>query len=471
MIPPVANLLVVEPDASAAAPLLEMLAARGHVSERLTTADQAINALDRAHYDLLITELKLPGHSGIDLLSRVLRGWPGLAVIMVAGKSTVPEAVEAMKQGASEFLLKPFSAEEIAYVVEKVLASALSREGQPPASPLAPGAMLVGQAEPMRNVRELIRRAAAASTTVVIRGETGTGKELVARAIHEASARAARPFVKIDCASLPDTLLESELFGYEKGAFTGALARKPGRVELAEGGTLFLDEFGDVSPLLQSRLLRLLQERAFEKLGGKQTLHVDARFVLATHRDLEAMVQNGALRQDLFYRVNVLPLWLPPLRARRADIELLARHFCARFAHENRRPALTFSAEAFRFLRSQRWPGNVRQLENFVERVVLLAEGDIIELADIERELLERPRFVTQSTGATDTTDVDRTSSDGAKPASALALDDAVRKAETETVMHALSRTGGNRSAAARLLRVSRATLYNKLKELGIDQG
>jgi DNA-binding NtrC family response regulator len=447
-----------------------MLAEKGHASERVTTAGQATDALERAHYDLIITELKLPDECGIDLLSRVLRTCPDLAVIMVAGTSTVPEAVEAMKQGASEFLLKPFSADEIVYVVNKVLAGALPRAELPPNRPTSPEAKLVGQAEPMRNVRDLIKRAAAASSHIVIRGETGTGKELVARAIHEGSTRAGKPFVKIDCAALPDSLLESELFGYEKGAFTGAVARKPGRVELAEGGTLFLDEFGDVSPLMQKRLLRLLQERLFERLGGgKQTLRVDARFILATHRDLETMVQNGTLRQDLFYRVNVFPVWLPPLRSRRADIDLLAQHFCASFAQENGRPALSFSPEALKHLRSQRWPGNVRQLENFVERLVLLTDGSVIQLADVERELVEHPRFVTQSTGSSDRTDVDGASNGDGASSSALALAEAVRRAETESLVRALSVSDGNRSAAARILRVSRATLYNKMKELGIE--
>jgi two-component system response regulator AtoC len=458
----VANLLVVEPDASAADLLLGSLAADQHACRHVTSAAQALAALEADHYDAVITELKLPSESGVELLIKVLRGWPGVAVVMVASAGTVAEAVEAMKRGAADFLEKPFASDDIRYVVRKAVASVAASAEQPPSSPLEPGAALVSQSESMHKVRETIRRAASTSTTVLVRGETGTGKELVARAVHEASARRGQPFVKIDCAALPESLLDSELFGYERGAFTGASGRKPGRVELADGGTIFLDECGEVSLALQAKLLRLVQDRAFEKLGGKNTQHIDARFVLATHRDLDVMVENGSFRQDLFYRINVFPLWLPPLRARRDDIELLAKHFCARFAETISKPSLAFSAQALKFLRSQRWPGNVRQLENFIERLVLLSDGPVIDLALVEGEFVERPRFVTQSTGTTGHA--------MALPSSSSPLDEAKRKVEKDELLRALAHSGGNRSAAARLLSVSRATLYNKLKDHGIER-
>jgi DNA-binding NtrC family response regulator len=290
---------------------------------------------------------------------------------------------------------------------------------------------------------------------VLVRGETGTGKELVARAIHEQSARAKGPFVRLNCAALPDALLESELFGYEKGAFTGAANRKPGRVELASGGTLFLDEIGDVPLATQVKLLRVLQEREIERLGGSETIAVDVRFVAATHQKLEALVARGAFREDLFYRLNVIPLDVPPLRERREDIPALVAHFSRSAAEVNAHKAVSFAPDAVELLAQQPWPGNVRQLENMVERLVVLSDTANVTRAAVEREIEREAARERSARGSGD--------------ASSSGLDAQRREAEREAILDALTRAGNNRSLAARLLGVSRRTLYNKLEEMGIE--
>jgi two-component system response regulator AtoC len=324
---------------------------------------------------------------------------------------------------------------------------------------------LLGAAASVQKVVDLVTKVAPTPATALIRGETGTGKELVARALHLASPRRDGPLVKVHCGALPDALLESELFGYERGAFTGAVARKPGRVELANGGTLFLDEIGDVTPAVQVKLLRLLQERTFERLGGTQTFTADVRFVAATHRDLETMVKKGDFREDLFYRLNVVTLWLPPLRARRDDVPVLASAFCKEFALAYGKPGATLDDAALRVLRAERWPGNVRQLRNFVERLVVLSNGGVVSASDVRSELAERVQFCTQTSG-THASVVVPPSSDGQPPAT---LQSTLKAAERAAIERALKHVQGNRSAAARILGISRATLYTKLEEFGVS--
>jgi two-component system response regulator AtoC len=408
---------------------------------------------------------------------------------MLTAHGSVPLAVTAMKQGAADFVLKPFDREELLFAVKKALAQARHPAASEPPPP--PGRTFVGASPAMRECEAIIARAAAGRATVLLRGESGTGKELAARALHQQSDRRDGPFVKIHCAALPDNLLESELFGYEKGAFTGAIQRKPGRVDLAEGGTLFLDEIGDVTPAVQVKLLRLLQDREFERLGGVQTMRADVRFVAATHRDLEAMVARGDFREDLFYRLNVIPIWMPPLRDRPGDIEPLAERFCAELGAPSGRAGSTLEAEALALLAAQPWPGNVRQLQNFVERLIVLSEGPVISADDVRRELGRKPPALAASSTKADpgasspnvggrapqhppsensATSLRSASLAGAPPeqvdAAAGRLDARRKQAERDALEDALRRAGGNRSLAARLLGVSRRTLYNKLEEL-----
>jgi two-component system response regulator AtoC len=318
----------------------------------------------------------------------------------------------------------------------------------------------------MQQVEDVIRRVAATSATALVRGESGTGKELVARALHENGPRSAAPFVKVHCAGLPETLLESELFGHERGAFTGATYRKPGRVEVAEGGTLFFDEIGDISPAVQVKLLRLLQDRQYERVGGSTPIHADVRFIAATHRDLEHMVKRGEFREDLFYRLNVVPIWLPPLRARRSDIAELATRFCATFARTHSKPGVSLSPEALAALGRERWPGNVRQLQNFVERLVVLAQSAVVGEVDVARELAPENTFPTEGSAAAGLTP---SLSVVSRTGPIVPLDATLRAAERAAIERALRHVKGNRALAARLLGVGRATLYKKIVELGIE--
>jgi two-component system response regulator AtoC len=311
---------------------------------------------------------------------------------------------------------------------------------------------MVGASPALDEARAMIRRAAATNSTVLILGETGTGKELAARAIHSLSPRTKHPFVRLNCGALPETLIESELFGYEKGAFTGAIARKPGRVELANGGTLFLDEVGELSLPSQVKLLRLLQEREFERLGGTETLKADVRVVAATHRSLPDMVKQGTFREDLLYRLNVIPITLPPVRARPGDVPVLVRHFFSTLAPASGRPAAWLTPEGMALLEQQSWPGNVRQLQNFIERLLVLAPTDEIGAADVQRELGRADMGAATAPVAT-----------------GESLDARRKDAEREAVEEALAKARGNRSLAARLLGVSRRTLYNKLEALGLE--
>jgi len=389
----------------------------------------------------------MPGMDGMTLLRQIAQHHTDVPIVVLSAHGTVSLAVDAMKAGADDFLTKPFDRDEVLFVVKKALARAAADHPRQDAfSPL-------GASPAMADVRETIRRSATSHATVLILGESGVGKEVVARAIHESSGRKDKPFIKINCAAFPDTLLESELFGYEKGAFTGANLRKPGRIELAHGGTLLLDEIGDVPVTTQVKLLRVIQAKEVERLGGTQTTKVDVRFLAATHRDLSDMVERGEFRQDLFYRLNVIRLLVPSLRERPEDIELLARHFCSAAAEANARSGFCLDEAAIQLLLEQQWPGNVRQLENFIERLVVLSDGPRLTRNDVEREL-SRDASQVRSSRATPST--------AAEPK----LDAQRKDAERKAIVDALQRAAGNRSLASRLLGISRRTLYTKLAEL-----
>jgi two-component system, NtrC family, response regulator AtoC len=444
--------------------LAQSLLDRSHTVVRVDTASRALETLNVRAADLLLADSRLPDRDGLELLRTVQRRWPGMPVVLAIDDVAVPEVIDIVGSGPYEALTRPVSPAQLALAIHRALVVARRTAAAPPPPAPSDAGLVFGQSPLMAALRKLLQQVAPTSSTVLVRGESGTGKELVARCLHRMSTRAMRPFVKIDCTSLPENLIESELFGYEKGAFTGAAAQKLGRVQLADTGTLFLDEIGELPGSTQAKLLRLLQDREFERLGGRKTIGVDVRVVAATHRDLDAMVEGREFRQDLFYRLNVVPIWIAPLRARRTDIQELAVHFCARVAAENSKPGVTLSAEALRALASQRWPGNVRQLQNFVERLVVLSAGPVISEGDVLAELARPVRFVTQAgTAGAD--------AGGGPPPSGQVqpLAAAVRAAERHALLRALNCTGGNRSEAARLLGVSRSTLYAKLDEYGLS--
>ncbi|HET7544158.1 MAG TPA: sigma-54 dependent transcriptional regulator [Polyangiaceae bacterium] len=442
--------LLVDDDAAITTVLGSLLKQEGMAVTCAASGAEALAALTKHPVDLVVTDLRMPGMDGMTLLRRIAQSYPDLPVVVLSAHGTVPLAVDAMKAGAADFLTKPFDRDEVVFVLEKALASAAL--DQPSQSAFS----LLAASPKMADVRETIRRSATSSATVLILGESGVGKEVVARAIHESSARKDKPFIKINCAAFPDTLLESELFGYEKGAFTGANLRKPGRIELANGGTLLLDEIGDVPLTTQVKLLRVIQAKEVERLGGTQTTKVDVRFLAATHRDLSRMVEDGEFRQDLFYRLNVIRLLVPPLRERPEDIELLARHFLLSAAAANARTGFYLEEAALQLLLEQPWPGNVRQLENFIERLVVLSDGPQLTCQDVAREL---------SRDALEVRAMRATPAATSEPKLEAQRKDAERKA----IVDALRRAAGNRSLAARLLGISRRTLYTKLAELQVS--
>ncbi len=457
-------MLIVDDDPSVGRVLQALLKQAGVDAEYVSSGPAALEALARRPHDALVTDLYMGEMDGMTLLQRVRAQWPDLPVVMMSGQGTVALAVEAMKLGANDFVLKPCDREEVLFAVQKALTSARATADKPPAAP--PHGAFVGVSDAMREVHELLARAAQGTATVLIRGESGTGKELAARAIHEGSPRRAGPFVALHCGALPDNLLESELFGYERGAFTGAVTSKPGRVELASGGTLFLDEIGDITPATQVKLLRVLQEKTVERLGSTRSQKIDVRFVAATHRNLEELVAQGSFREDLFYRLNVVPVWMPPLRTRATDIAPLAAHFCATQGASNGRPHAALAPDAVAALQAEPWPGNIRQLQNFIERLVVLAPHDLITGADVARELARGQGG--EGHRGSPSAPPSAPPPGGAQAAGSQTLDGKRREAEREALVTALQKASNNRTLAARLLNVSRRTLYNKLEEHGL---
>jgi two-component system response regulator AtoC len=454
MSPETSCVLLVDDDPAVGKVLGALLEQEGIISRYVGSGAEALRLLDQRPFDVVVTDLRMPEIDGMLLMAKILEKWPDQAVIMLTAHGTVQTAVEAMKVGARDFLLKPFDADEVVHVVRRAIALAGRSLQAVPSAPSRSG--LLGQSPAMAEVSDLVARAARSNATILLRGESGTGKEVAARAVHALSARNKGPFIALHCASLPDTLLESELFGHEKGAFTGAATRKPGRIELAHGGTLFLDEIGDVPLSTQVKLLRVLQERELERIGGTVPIKVDARFVAATHRDLEALVAKGQFREDLFFRLNVVPVFVPPLRERPGDTALLARHFFDEIARANERTGLELSEDAVSALAALAWPGNVRQLQNFIERLIVLSDGPTITSVDVEREIArETPGRVSVTPSSASATGV-------------TSLESQVRESERQALLTALQRARNNRTQAARLLGVSRRTLYNRLEEHGL---
>src|SRR5688572_9290676 len=376
------RILIVDDEASARHALSEILTDEGYQVKMAGDGFRAIAAAQEFLPDLVLTDLKMPGMDGMGLLARLKQVHPETAVILMTAFGAVESAVEAMRAGAANYLTKPLNTDELLLVIERALeGAALRRETRDLREKLSERydfSNIVGQSAEMRAVFKSVEQVATSRATVLITGESGTGKELIASALHHNSDRRERPFVKLHCAALAESLLESELFGHERGAFTGADRRRIGRFEQADGGTLFLDEIGEISPATQVKLLRVLQEHEFERVGGNQTVRADVRLVAATNRDLKKLVDEGKFREDLYYRLNVINLHLPPLRERRDDIAGLAAHFVRRFAAENGKTVDRIDTSAMRILRAHAWPGNVRELENVIERAVVLVDGPAI---------------------------------------------------------------------------------------------
>jgi two-component system response regulator FlrC len=445
----VARILVCDDEPGIREFLTDALAADGHEVVAAADGDAAARLVDERRMDLVITDLRMPGRDGMSLLRKLRAEQPEVEVIVLTAHGTVGTAVEAMKLGAFEYLQKPLGGpDELSLVVSRALERRQLLDARARSErAAAPGAPALGYGDPaMRPVVEAIDKVARTSATVLLLGESGTGKEVAARAIHDRSDRRGGPFMAINCAALAETLLESELFGHDKGAFTGANERRRGRIELADGGTFLLDEVGELRPALQAKLLRVLQERRFERVGGVQTIEVDVRWIAATNRDLRAMMDAGQFREDLYHRLAVFPIQLPPLRARRADIAPLARALLARIARELNRRSLELAPDAERKLVAWSWPGNVRELANALERAAILADGARIEAEHVRLEA----------------------ATERAASAVAPATPRSLAEVEREAIERALQAVGGNRRRAAELLGIAERTLYDKLRRYGL---
>ncbi len=453
-----ASILVVDDEPLIRMTVQDALAAEGF---KVTTAESGQKGVDlfrNKHVDVVITDLRLPDLDGIQILKEVKLLNPETQVVMITAYGSIDSAVQAMKEGASDYLTKPFAMDELLLIIRRILRMKQLEDENVSLRKKVEERYglegLVGKSPQMLKIYELIETVAQTDTTVMISGESGTGKELAANAIHFQSSRKKAPFVKVNCAALPETLLESELFGHEKGAFTGALRQRKGRFEMADGGTLFLDEIGDISPGIQVKLLRVLQERQFERVGGNETLSVDVRLICATQKDLKEEIRKGTFREDFYYRLNVVPIDLPPLRERREDILLLADHFIDKFSKKMGKEISGLSEDAKTLLLKYPFPGNIRELENMLERAIALIKGKVIQAEDLPDELCGQPSSIQ---------DVCQRLK-GSKP-----LASATRLFEKEYIQSVLEKTKGKKGEAAENLGISRKTLWEKIKELEIE--
>ena len=441
------KILIIDDEASIRSTLSNILSDEGHRTTLCESGEEGIAQFAREEFDLIILDLWLPGIDGLAVLER-LRTAGAPPIIVISGHGNVDAAVRATRLGAYDFLEKPLSLERILLTVNHALADRKLRDQvRDLKRHLTIEELLIGESEPMKKLDQQIRGAAPSNSRVLITGENGSGKEIVARTLHRLSHRAEQPFIDVNCAAIPEELIESELFGHRKGAFTGAIDERKGKFELADGGTLFLDEIGDMSFKTQAKVLRVLQEQTFQKIGGQQTIKVDVRVLAATNKDLEAEIANGSFRSDLYYRLNVVPLEVPPLRSRGQDIVLLAEHFLRRFAAEAGTPKKKLSAAAATKLKGYSWPGNVRELRNVIERLAILAPGETIDAEDIQ--LGTRGEVAPEI-------------------AANLTLKDAREEFERQYILARLRELGGNVSRTADALGVERSNLYRKLHAYGI---
>jgi len=446
------HILLVEDEGTLRVPLHDFLESKGAQVTSVASGSEGIAALMRNDFDIVFTDIRMPGADGFAVLARALELSPKTSVVMITAYADIASSVRAMREGAYDYLPKPFSFDQVDAVLLRHCREHRIRVERDELRREVDGDCDVDQivacSRPMQAVLETVRRVAASDASVVLLGETGTGKELVAEALHRLSQRKAHRLVKVNCAAVPESLIESELFGHERGAFTGAVARKRGRFEMAHGGTLFLDEIGELSPAGQAKVLRALQEHAFERVGGVETVKVDLRVIAASHRDLQAMVRQGTFREDLYYRLAVIAIHIPPLRERAADIEPLCRALVQRAGRQTRRPVPDFSAEVFQRLRAYRFPGNVRELANLIERAVTLSDGNLLDVEHFPGEVMA-------SAWVRDQQD----------QAGFLPLAEATARFEADYIASALRRAGNRRGEAAALLCVSRKTLWARTQE------
>jgi len=452
------HLLLVEDEAPLREAVAEQLSDRGFTVVQADSAERALESLADFAFDIVITDLRLPGLDGTRVIEAAVDRYPDIIGIVITGYGTVRDAVEVIKRGAADFVTKPFQFDELWHALQGAieqrrlrLENAWLREQLQQRFSFDG---IVGRSRTMRDLFQLLETVAASASTILVTGETGTGKEVVARAIHHASPRRSQRFVPINCSAIPENLLEAELFGHARGAFTGAVANRQGRLEQAHKGTLFLDEVGTMSPALQMKLLRVLQEREFERVGDNQMIKVDVRVIAATNADLRKMVADGTFREDLYYRLNVIPVTLPVLRDRKEDIPLLVQHFLQKFCAELGRPSMTVSQPALRCLMAYAWPGNVRQLENAMERAVALSGGRTqVEVSDLPPDIQSASQGEPLFHGLS-------------LPDDGLSFESFMSSIEREVIRRALERTGGNKAAAAHVLNMKRTTLVEKLKRL-----
>lgn len=457
------HILVIDDDPAVRQLLAETLTGEGHQVTVMSSGLDGVEAVKDQPVHVVLTDLQMPGIDGLETIDRISKIDSKIIAIVMTGYGTIDYAVRAMKAGAFDFITKPFEPDTVAVVVRKALdVYKLKQENH-----LLRKAVrdqyrlehLVGTSTPMRMVLDFVEKVADSDSTVLIEGESGTGKELIARMLHFNSMRRERPLVPVNCGAIPETLLESELFGHEKGAFTGAAHTRLGRFELAHGGTIFLDEVGEMSLPLQVKLLRVLQERCFERVGGTRTINVDVRIIAATNQDLAQAVQDRRFRQDLYYRLHVIPIHIPPLRERRSDIPLLINHFIAQFNHLRRTEILGMEPEALACMTAEEWPGNIRELENMIERLCVLKKRGMITLADLP----ERSMKMSVGKTAEAPEQFIRFSEDG------INLTKELEHYENRLIGEALRKANGITSRAAQLLQVNRTTLVEKLKRKGFD--
>jgi DNA-binding NtrC family response regulator len=445
------TILVVDDEKNIREGLSEALALDGYEVALAADGEAALRVFENGDVDLVITDLKMPKVSGEDLLKRVVSLYPTVPVIILTGHGTIESAVGAMREGAYDFLTKPVNLDHLSLLVKRALENRSlllqNRALQEELEKKNQFASIIGKSKEMKQVFEMVRQVAPARTSVLITGESGVGKEMIAEALHYNSPRREKPLIKLHCAALTETLLESELFGHERGAFTGAVARKRGRFELANLGTLFLDEIGEINQNIQIKLLRVLEEKRFERVGGEETIEVDVRLIAATNKDLEQAIAQGTFREDLFYRLNVVNINVPPLRERKEDIPLLIAAFLAEFTGENRKNIDGIDSKARLALFNYAWPGNVRQLRNSIESAVVLCKGTIITLDDLPPNVR----------------------GESSEEVIRIPVGASLSEMEKEAIRATLQREGGNKSRAAEILGIGRKTLHRKLQEFGLD--